>query len=158
MSETPHDTSVLPRLPMTKALRTLIGEISANHPVGLISGPRVKQGDVWVNLPTPYFILYPGWASGHGGPWTAPDADVDWFYQVRCVSEDASQIEWMRDKLMRLFLARNADGGYVQEITVEGMSVMRRWVEDDTGIPEGTGSTLQSDIRFGLAVTPRTAA
>lgn len=159
MTET-FESSVLPRLPMTKKLVELIGGISEDHPVGLGAGPRKQQGTgaakKWVELPAPYFILYPGWTTVvEGGGWNAPDAVVEWFYQVRTVSERVDQIEWMRDRVIGLFLARDR-GAFRTPIPLEGMDVIGRRISDDTGIPpDPTGSVFQSDIRFAFKVAPR---
>lgn len=141
-----NEASLLPRLPFTKELRTVLQGLSAAHPVGLGAAPRAGAT---------YFILYPGWAQTSGGGWNTPDADVDWYYQVRCVAEAVDQIEWMRDRLTKLVLGRRRDGAYLTPIGAPGISVMSRWLEDDTGIPnDSSGSVFQSDLRFGFKVTP----
>jgi len=61
----------------------------------------------------------------------------------------------MRDAVQRLFLGRRRNGGYLTPLPVAGMSVMSRWLEDDTGIPsDSSGGVFRSDLRFGFKVTP----
>jgi len=80
MSETTFEpTSLLPRLPFTKKVRTTLEALSDQHPVGLGAAPQKKVGDKYVTVQEPYFILFPSWARTAGGGWNTPDADVEWY-------------------------------------------------------------------------------
>ena len=150
--------TVLPRLPMSKHLRVLLEE-ETGHPVGLSAIPRKvppgQTGPATAQSPEkpPYFILYPGWATTSGPPFATPDADAEWVYQVTAVADRGDQLEWMRDKVIGIFLARKEDGSFVVPIEVAGIRVMNRTLQDDAGQDAGD---LQSALRFTLYVTPST--
>lgn len=149
--------SILPRLPMSKALRGLLAE-GQPYPVGLGAIPRIPDpeapagSDAKIAAAPPYLILYPLWSTSlESTPLVAPDSDWEWNYQVTGVAERGDQTEWIRDRVLQLLLGRNADGSFETPLEVPGIRVMNRWLSDDSGTEPGT---LSTDLRIVLSVTP----
>lgn len=151
--------TVLKRLPMSKRLKEIVAA-EANMPCGLGTIPRVPTGGPGSETKpaaAPYFIEHPLWTNTSGPPLGAPDADSEWVFQFDLVSERTDQLEWMRDKLLEVFLARGPSGAFLVPIVVPGMTVIGRTLKEDAGSdPAGSESAkvLVSQLRFGLNVTP----
>lgn len=154
--------TMLNRLPMTKALRDLHRQtLGEGFPVGVTFAPRVVvDGQTGAQVvDPPYLILVPLGTDHYAGPaFTGPNEDVRWPYQVTLVAKTGSQLEWMRDKVVALWLDRDAGGVFVTELAVDGMRVMDRDVTEDLGGEPLGGDqgamTVSTTLRFILDVTP----
>lgn len=152
---------VLPRLPMTKALRTLFETEfePAGMPVGLGSVPLMPNpepaapaDEQFVPVKVPYWILHPLWTTTFGPPMSDPNADADWNYQASAYSAKGSQIEWMLDKARELVVGKNPDRTWAHPLAVDGMHVMDRTLAEDLGADPTTGTN--GILRFVIKVTP----
>lgn len=152
--------TILNRLPMTKALRELHRDVLGDgFPVGITFAPRVVVDVGAEVVAPPYVVLVPlGTDQLSGPPFTAPNEDARWPYQVTLVAKTGTQLEWMRDKVVTLWLDRDAGGQFVNPIDVEGMSVIDRNITEDLGGEPLGGDqgalTVSTTLRFVLEVTP----
>lgn len=153
--------TTLARLPLTKKIRDVHREVlGEKFPVGVTFAPRIEvAGQVGAQLvDPPYVVLIPLDASYSGPPFTAPDADVSWPYQVTMVAKTGLTLEWMRDKVVDLWLGRTAGGVFLHPFTVDGQYVMDRRPSDDTGSEPLGGDqgaiTVSTTLRFTVDVTP----
>ena len=140
------DQSILPRLPMTKAIQTLLATESGK-PVGVAAIPRIPvpggPDGALVQAVAPYYILEPLWSITSGPIWSTPDADADWVYQVSWSGKNGTQDEWLRDKVLQVMLSRT-NGAFTYPLEVDGISVMDRGLKEDAG----------TVLRFVVSVTP----
>ncbi|MBC9717809.1 hypothetical protein H9Y04_35290 [Streptomyces sp. TRM66268-LWL] len=142
----------LPRLPLTRALRTLVAD-ATGRPCGLGVLPRGPDGRA---ADFPYAILdsLPGEFSGPGfADW---HADVSWSYQVTSVGERADQVEWLADRV-RSALVDRVDGRWRYALAPPEMRVIDRELSvDGAGDPvDGTaGDTVTYIQRFTITVSP----
>lgn len=147
----------LPRLPMTKALKTLIADKTA-HPCEILTIPKKKVGNDWVAVKPPYTILYPLWTTYGGPPFMGGEADSRWVYQTTFYVVRGDQAEWFRDKLNAILIGRDAAGAHSTAITVAGMFVMDRESLDENSAgsasPDTKTGIMSYDMRFALTVTP----
>lgn len=149
--------TLIPRLPVTKALHTMLDTgFGGGKPVGLGVHPKVEGDEGEVPAEPPYGILYPMWTSRSGSPFSQPDEDAVFVYQLALRAKDTKQLEWMYDKANELLFERNSDGSFVTALLVDGLAVIDRRPADESGGDPGRDSgtaTLSYDIRFAIAVT-----
>jgi hypothetical protein len=139
---------------MTKAIKLTLEQAVPTMPIGISGVPRRDETDVEgskIAVAAPYFILYPLWTTELSGPpFSAPDADADWTYQISGVAKNGLQLEWMRDKVFEVMLSRDGRGGFRYPLVVDGMSVMDRYLKDDSVDQDAHAF----DLRFGVKATP----
>lgn len=143
--------NLIPRLPVTKALRTLIGT-GTGKPCGLMRSPRTLAGKA---EEPPYYILYPLWTR-RSGSWGKPEGDAEFNYQVKAVTTDPVQVEWLYDKVLEVLFDRDTQGGFLHELSIAGLSVMTRRLTDEDGGFTGRdleAGSLSYDVRFVVKVT-----
>ncbi|MDQ8707869.1 hypothetical protein RCO28_36185 [Streptomyces sp. LHD-70] len=142
----------LPRLPLTRALRSLLAEVTG-RPCGLGVLPRAPNSGV---ADFPYVILdsLPGEFSGPGfADW---HADASWTYQVTSVGERVDQVEWLADRV-RSALVDRVDGRWKHVLTLPEMAVIDRELSmDGSGDPVdgAAGDAVTYVQRFTITVSP----
>jgi hypothetical protein len=171
MTEAPLILTPLPRLPMTKAVRSLLAEVTGK-PWEIRRIPRVPatHDDGTLVVPEklvpaePVFgILYPQWRTFSGPQYADQHADVVWHYQATIAVRRGDQGEVWGDKVIRALVGRTADLRFAYDLDIPatedhpGMRVIDRTIEED-GSDEGVGDSATGvvtvDIRFSLSVTP----
>lgn len=165
MTEQPVVVSPLPRLPMTKALRTLIAD-ATGKPCEIRRIPQTPKLDPATKEPlvpevltpvlAPFTILWPLYTTYRGPGLSDAHADAVWTYQAQVATLRGDQAEVFRDKVIRGVVGLTADGSYAYPLEVDGMAVMLR--ELDTENSDGAGEPLAGvvsvDVRFNIHVTP----
>jgi hypothetical protein len=147
----------LPRLPFSKALRTLV-ETGTGKPCGLGVFPLINApGEPEHNkpVPPPFSVLYVVPGSNYSGPPMADDhADVEWTYQLTYVAQREDQAQWLFDRGHGTVLDRTPGDGqvFVHPLIVDGMTVMRRRHVTD-GVTPSEGDVVSLFEQFAFTVT-----
>jgi hypothetical protein len=145
-----------PRLPLTKALRTVL-ENATGKPVGLGGFPRVDapgSPEHGQPVPPPFSVLYVSPGSVYDGPPFDDDhADATWVYHVTCVGKRLDQAQWLLDRVHGAVLDRAPDGqGYATPIPVDGMKIIRRRAVAD-GAPDTEGDVASVFEQYAITIT-----
>lgn len=151
----PHH--ILPRSPTTTRLLAVLRAAFGPIPFGLGAIPRVGNAVAGEIASPPYGILLPLWSNLSGPQWGQDrHADVEWIYQVDLYAGRTDQLEGMRDKAFAAVLGKTATG-WLHDLDTEPAKIMERELREDDGIGAALGSTLPSQLRFGLLATPADA-
>lgn len=109
---------------LTQALERLIGD-ETGKAVGVARVPYTLNGQAPA---FPYVIIFPmrrGLLYGppmSDNPWSLVEAP----YQFKCVGATDEQAEWMADKVREVILGRDAFGGLLNTISLDGAAVIDR--------------------------------
>ena len=127
-------------------LETVTGKPAdfARAPLDSVTGETVEP---------PYTIIYPVPGGSFSGPiFHSPEADVDIYYQVRCVGLRYDQARAMAD-LVRQAVTGRADGAFDSPIDVDTMTVMDRHAKGSPGMIRREGKIFYADDDYCLRVT-----
>jgi hypothetical protein len=151
--------SPLRRLPMTKALKALIAEVTGK-PCEIRRIPQVPKLDPKTQAPVvpeslvpvdpPFTILHPI-TSVYSGPGLVDvHADVVWTYQAQIATLRGDQAEVFHGKVIEAIVGQDADGRFVHPLDVPGMVIMARTLGIENNDEEG----MSTDVQFDIHVTP----
>lgn len=160
--------SPMRRLPMTKALRTLLAEVTGK-PCEIRRIPQTPKLDPQTKEPilsdgvatlipveAPFTILWPLYSTYSGPGLHDAHADVIWTYQAQVATLRGDQAEVFHGKVVEAIVGVDADGRFVHDLDVPGMRVMGRTLgqeNNDEGSSDST-SLVTVDVVFDIHVTP----
>jgi hypothetical protein len=167
----PVVVSPLPRLPMSKALRTLIADatgkpcelrrIPQTPKLGPDGEPVLTDGSPTLTpVGAPFTILWPREAV-YGGPGLYDAHErVVWTYQAQIAALRGDQAEVFRDKVVRGIVGLTADGSFAYPLEVPGIAVMARTLGVENSDQGGAelSSLVSVDVLFDIHATPARSA
>ncbi len=116
---------------------------------------QVYFGHVPADAALPYVCVY-GIPGGHftGPPLAAPEDDAEVIFQATCVGGTPGQAVWMDDQVRQLVVGRTANGSFVTNFTVAGVTVVDRHTDGGGSAAIETGGLWQTTPRFSISITP----
>lgn len=159
VEDAPVVVSPLRRLPMTKALRTLLAEVTGKPceirriPQTPKLNPATKEPlvpELLTPVEPPFTILWPITSNYSGPGLHDAHADVIWTYQAQIATLRGDQAEVFHGKVVEAIVGVDAAGQFVHPLNVAGMRVMARTLGVENNDEEG----MSMDVQFDIHVTP----
>lgn len=145
------------RLPLTQAVRSLLGTVTGLH-VGLATVPPITAAEEAAGAVAPglpYLILYPLMGGGFAGPSFADyEADATYPYQVTTVAETGEQADYWADRVRQAMIGRSAAGVYLHALAVAGLTILERRSAASAGGVDVSGSLFSVPEQFEIDVSP----
>lgn len=138
------------RRPVTAALKALI-ENATGRPCQVGIAPHDEEGDT---ESIPYSVLWPtAGGSFLGPPFATPEADAFFRYTVHSIGRRDDQAEFIADAVRDAIVGRNDDGSFTYNLSIEGLRVMNRSIDQSAGPMDRDGSVFTVSESFLIAVT-----